>query len=134
VSFVVQTFAFGPTDADIARPEVFHALHCMDAIHTHVSASMYPNITTPGMRHQQSHYEEMEKISPGIQELHMEHCIDLLREYVVCHADLTPSPLYSYDGWPGVIGKAGPRVCRKWEPTRRWMDNRGATLKGDGGR
>lgn len=64
----------------------------------------------------------------------MEHCIDRLREYVMCHADLTPSPLYSYDGWPGVIGKAGPRVCRKWEPIRRWMDSRSSTWKGDGGR
>lgn len=117
------------TDAFIARPEVFHALHCVDAIRMHVSSSMYPNITTPRTRQQQNHYDEMEKISPGVRELHMEHCIDRLREYFLCHADLTPSPLYSYDGWPGVIGKSGPQVCRKWEPIRRWMDSRGAKLK-----
>ncbi|GAB7325427.1 hypothetical protein MBLNU13_g09453t2 [Cladosporium sp. NU13] len=118
----------------IFEPEVFHALHCIDAIRLHVSASMYANITTPRMRQQQSHYDKLEKLSPGIKELHMEHCIDRLREYVMCHADLTPSPLYSYDDWPGVIGKTGPRVCRKWEPIRRWMDSRGAGSKTDGGR
>ncbi|KAM0702701.1 hypothetical protein Q7P35_010133 [Cladosporium inversicolor] len=57
----------------IFEPEVFHALHCVDTIRLHVSSSMYPNVTTLRTRQQQSHYEKMEKISPGIKELHMEH-------------------------------------------------------------
>jgi hypothetical protein len=95
---------------------------------------MYANVTTPRTLQQQSHYDKMEKISPGIRELHMEHCIDRLREYVMCHADLTPSPLYSYSDWPGLIGKSGPQVCRKWGPIRKWMDDRGSSLKAEGTR
>ncbi|KAM0696948.1 hypothetical protein Q7P36_003019 [Cladosporium allicinum] len=60
--------------------EVFHALHCVDSIRMHVSASMYGNKTTPRTLETQEHYQKMERIPPGIQELHMEHCVDRLRE------------------------------------------------------
>ena len=90
----------------------------------HVSTSMHGNQTTPRTLEVQEHYQNMERISPGIKELHVEHCVDRLREYVMCHADLPPSPVYWYDDFPGLIGMTGPMVCRKWEPIRRWMDGR----------
>lgn len=121
----VRGSAFVPLIETRPRPEVFHMLHCIDALRIHISATLYDtNETTPRTQAHNAHYEKMEKISPGVKTLHVEHCLDRMREYAMCHADLTPSPLYTYDGFQGLIGKTGPRVCRKWEPIREWMDVR----------
>ena len=56
---------------------------------------------------------------------HMEHCMDRLRQAVMCHGDLAPSPMYSWEGFNFALGRGGEHTCRKWEPIRVWMDERG---------
>jgi hypothetical protein len=90
----------------------------------HVSESMYPNTTSPRTLAHKQQYDTWEKVLPGLKQAHMEHCLDRLRDYVMCHADLAPSPLYIYHGIAAALGKSGPRVCRKWEPIREWLDSR----------
>lgn len=33
-------------------------------------------------------------VGPSYENTHLEHCLDRLRQAVMCHGDLTPSPLY----------------------------------------
>lgn len=56
--------------------------------------------------------------------VHMEHCMDRIRQALMCHADLTPSPLYLYPGTQLALGKSGRHTCRKWEPIMNWTRDR----------
>jgi len=86
----------------------------------HVSTSLFGNPTTPRTLEAQEEYEKMKMISPYTKKVHMEHCDDRLREYVMLTSHLLR--LIRFDR------KTGPRVCRKWEPIWRWIDGRDETL------
>ena len=68
--------------------------------------------------------DHMAGASPENVRAHMDHCMDRIRQALMCHGDLSPSPLYAFEG-TGPIGKAGEHTCRKWEPIRAWIDERG---------
>lgn len=102
------------TDRYHFDPDLFHSLHCLNGIRSMLSGPLY---------NQKS--DHMHGASPENMRAHMDHCMDRIRQAIMCHGDLTPSPLYLYPGVSGPIGKAGPHTCRKWEPIRAWMDERG---------
>jgi hypothetical protein len=56
--------------------------------------------------------------------LHMDHCLDQLRQSIQCHGDMTPAPLYFFAGDHVGLGIGQTHTCRKWEPLREWMDIR----------
>ncbi|KXT00818.1 hypothetical protein AC578_2971 [Pseudocercospora eumusae] len=62
--------------------EVYHALHCVNAIRMYI----FPE-----------NYEFREKKSET--ELHKHHCIDYLRQYIQCNADLTPMDFSKIQEW-----------------------------------
>lgn len=76
----------------------------------------------PGMKH-----DDLPEslVGPNWETTHYEHCLDRLRQAIMCHGDLTPSPLYIFEGLPVALGKSGKHTCRKFEPIREWMDRRG---------
>ena len=96
---------------------MFHTLHCLNAVRMEVSKSLY-NLTI-------GHHGGNVDTPEGWDIVHMEHCLDRLRQSVICHGDLTPSPLYFTEGFGIALGRTGKRTCRKWEPIRAWMDDRG---------
>lgn len=75
---------------------------------------------------QYHHHEELPDslVGPDWKTAHLEHCLDRLRQAIMCHGDLTPSPLYRFEGYPVALGKSGKHTCRKFEPIRQWMDKR----------
>jgi len=102
---------------------MFHNLHCINAIRMKMTKTMYGD---SGESHSKHHHDLPKSIvGPDYENTHLEHCLDRLRQAVMCHGDLTPSPLYIFDGFPVAIGKTGKRTCRKFEPIREWMDQRG---------
>lgn len=101
------------------RPDMFHTLHCLNAVRLEVSKSLYN--TTYISQHHSTHAS----LPEGWDATHLEHCLDRLRQSVMCHGDLTPSPLYYWKGFNLALGRTGRRTCRKWEPIRKWMDERG---------
>ena len=88
------------------EPEITHSLHCLNALRQEASKSMYPNST-----YQTPHSAEWDLLPKGFMQPHMEHCIDRLRQAIMCQGDLTPSPLY---GWPGksrvYLGRTGEHI------------------------
>lgn len=101
------------------EPDMFHTLHCLNAVRLEVSKSLYN--TTYVSQHHSTHAS----LPEGWDATHLEHCLDRLRQSVMCHGDLTPSPLYYWKGFNLALGRTGRRTCRKWEPIRKWMDERG---------
>lgn len=99
---------------------MFHNLHCVNAIRMKFNQNVYGG--EPGMKH-----DDLPEslVGPNWETTHYEHCLDRLRQAVMCHGDLTPSPLYIFEGLPVALGKSGKHTCRKFEPIREWMDRRG---------
>nr|POF04019.1 hypothetical protein CFP56_21775 [Quercus suber] len=67
--------------------DMLHSLHCVNALRKALAASHGPDSSSRGD-------EAMGFMLPGeTQELHLWHCIDQLRQAVLCHGDVTPVTL-----------------------------------------
>ncbi|KAM3420433.1 hypothetical protein BST61_g3706 [Cercospora zeina] len=119
IPYLPELLRIPKTNAYHFEPDVFHTLHCLNAVRLEVSKSLY-NTT-----HASSHHSPRVELPDGWDVSHMEHCLDRLRQSVMCHGDLTASPLYYWEGFNLALGRTGKRTCRKWEPIRKWMDERG---------
>ncbi|KAH8812467.1 hypothetical protein F5884DRAFT_855763 [Xylogone sp. PMI_703] len=79
--------------------DVFHQLHCLNRIRQRLSPDYYkdPN-------------------SPEVQQLHTDHCIDSIRQSIMCFGDMTPIPLQ----YNAVVDKLVPEfetthTCRSFQ-------------------
>ena len=123
-----ETIHFAPYGSTLAPtvyggPDVLHNLHCLNAVRKHLDSS---------------YYGRSMELPQEYQRMHMDHCLDMLRQSIMCHADLTPVTLKPF--WDG--GEEGPKkrvfylgqterehTCRRWEDVRAWVERRG-----DGGK
>jgi len=90
---------------------VFHSLHCLNAVRMRLD----------------EYYASTREASAdrtGWERVHMDHCLDQLRQSIQCHGDLSPVPLYWWQGFPIAFGISHEHTCRKWEPIREWVDRR----------
>ncbi|KAJ5582717.1 hypothetical protein N7535_001337 [Penicillium sp. DV-2018c] len=105
------------------EPDMFHSLHCLNAIRMELDADYYSK--------HKSHHAQLEediKNSPIFPDnwnrIHIDHCLDQLRQAIQCHGDLSPVPLYHYNDEIIGLGVGQTHTCRRWEPMREWMDLR----------
>jgi len=89
---------------------VLHDLHCLKTLREYLIPEDYPNtyeIFRPGPG---------EKIG-----VHIDHCIDVLRQSAMCHADMTLLPLEWWEDTniPQNVIHA-PRLCANWEMVQDW--------------
>ncbi|CEJ92588.1 hypothetical protein VHEMI08231 [[Torrubiella] hemipterigena] len=90
---------------------VFHGLHCIQRL----QKSMYPETYYPGLTK-----EEIFTL-----QRHTEHCLDWLREYLMCNADTSLIPIQWSSDSPGPIATdTGKHQCVVWEPVYNWMASR----------
>lgn len=61
-------------------PDMLHSLHCLDALRKHLDAEYYEA-------------KGMMPIPADLRKMHVNHCLEQLRQGVLCHADLTPVTL-----------------------------------------
>jgi hypothetical protein len=58
-------------------------------------------------------------------ELHRNHCLEQLRQYVMCHGDITPVPTKYFLGKGGnYVWSDMPHTCRNFDKLRDWMRER----------
>jgi hypothetical protein len=93
------------------RPGIFHSLHCSNALRSLISKYMYNSTAVP----------ELYSVS---EIAHNEHCMDRIRQALICQGDLTPSTMYWWDGYVTAPGRTGPQTRRKWQPIRDSMNGR----------
>ncbi|KAK7189673.1 hypothetical protein DPSP01_005737 [Paraphaeosphaeria sporulosa] len=90
---------------------VFHQLHCLNAIRHIYWATVDPN------------HHKRDGAGPGdpaFDKWHMNHCIELLRQSLMCNADLTLEVTNKTLG--GVTGFGTKHVCVDWEGLLKWVD------------
>ncbi|KAI1818232.1 hypothetical protein GGS20DRAFT_529074 [Poronia punctata] len=84
---------------------IYHQLHCLDGLrhaYWHVGQAT---------RHDHHHHE-----TPS----HIRHCIDYLRQSLLCHADTNLEPIDFDLG--GVKGFGSARRCRDVERVKEWAE------------
>lgn len=102
------------------EPTVMHNLHCLNAVRMHIDHEYYES-----HGHAHSHnYTNILPQQPEFARIHMDHCLDQLRQALMCAGDLAPAPLYTWSGFPLAFGKSALHTCKKWEPIREWYDGR----------
>ncbi len=57
--------------------------------------------------------------------MHRDHCIEQIRQYLMCHADLSPTPTKFFPGLGrNYVLSNNPHVCRDFGKLRAWMTDR----------
>ncbi|KAF7188125.1 Cyclochlorotine biosynthesis protein O [Pseudocercospora fuligena] len=90
--------------------EVFHALHCLNRIRKELYHDHYSG--------------DWSEEPPAESVLHKDHCIDYLRQYIQCNADLTPmwaEERYIHRG--PLLKPHQPHTCRDFDRLYQWIMN-----------
>lgn len=99
-------------------PDVLHSLHCLNAIRKHLDMD---------------YYAESMSLPPEYRRIHIDHCVDHLRQALLCHGDLTPvtmKPVIANTSLPyPVVFYLGQtereHTCRSADAIRSWVTARG---------
>ncbi|KAI3325011.1 hypothetical protein HD806DRAFT_491733 [Xylariaceae sp. AK1471] len=89
---------------------VYHELHCLKRIHQFVYSDHYFADFTP-RQHE-------------LNRLHNEHCIDFLRQSVMCHGDVGLITYEWHDDSLIPVANATSHQCVNWEKLDRWTKER----------
>ncbi|KAH8594158.1 hypothetical protein B0O99DRAFT_626048 [Bisporella sp. PMI_857] len=100
----------GDTDHYIVGLEVFHQLHCLNAIRKALDPEYY-NITL----------DSMAPDDRSEQRAHLDHCLELLRQATMCHSDISLNVFT----WVPFKQKTLPHSeswhsCRDFEAIKQW--------------
>jgi hypothetical protein len=92
--------------------DVYHALHCVDEIRKALDRDHYYNKQT---KH-------------GFPDrAHRDHCLDHLRQQLMCHADLTPIPVIWYEAHGRSFVQSDViHTCRNWDMIQDFKNSRAA--------
>jgi len=93
-----------PDGRHVTGLDVFHQLHCLDRIRQ----ALHPDYYTDPDGH-------------TVNQLHTDHCIDYLRQTIMCHGDMTPVHVHhweSVDRWSPDFEST--HTCRNFDKLLRW--------------
>lgn len=96
---------------------VFHSLHCVNALRKALEPDYY------------HHEHELFGVPKNWMREHMDHCLENIMQTVQCHGDITPVPLYAWDGFNIALGVTDTRTCRDFGKIRDWMVQRNTNGK-----
>ncbi|RDW59898.1 hypothetical protein BP6252_12985 [Coleophoma cylindrospora] len=90
---------------------VFHNLHCLNEIRMSLAGN--------------SHDNNRDTLHEG--NVHLDHCVDQIRQALMCHADLTPVPMHAVAGAPDhlALGNGEMHTCRDFDAIWAWVEERG---------
>lgn len=109
--------------------EMFHTLHCV------VSQIRYPwmfnldcNIDWSQNHLRRAYYPEIYYQSPTLPkyvEAHRDHCLEHVRQYIMCHADMAPIPTKYFKSIDrNYVLSDMPHVCRNFDKLQDWILDR----------
>ena len=99
-------------------PDVLHSLHCLNAIRKYLDIDYYASSMTLPLEYRR---------------IHIDHCVDHLRQALLCHGDLTPvtmKPVVANTSLPDpglfFLGQTErEHTCRSADALRNWVTARG---------
>ncbi|KAI0198220.1 hypothetical protein F4808DRAFT_266836 [Astrocystis sublimbata] len=93
--------------------ETFHMLHCVKRIY---------------QSHHQEYYPEQQR-DGAFTDAHLYHCLDVLREGIMCNADLSINTLFWETPTKVQGARPGLRKCVNWDLLQSWAEDRTLTAK-----
>ena len=94
--------------------DMFHSLHCLDSLRRAIN-----------------HRTKMqyEALQANFTQLHLGHCVEQLRQAILCHGDLTPvtlTPVFQHERKIlNLVGQTEyPHTCRDWTRFQKLMHER----------
>ncbi|KAI0126716.1 hypothetical protein BJ170DRAFT_629692 [Xylariales sp. AK1849] len=102
-----------------AMPAVFHSLHCLKSIRQYLFPESYPDA-----------WEYMKPAELGGISKHMDHCIENLRQSLLCQGDMSP---YRYE-WQPTNDMPKPfarmeHICVEWDKVMDWAEQRSFSIE-----
>lgn len=108
--------------------DMFHTLHCLVKPHEITTEdSVFTNIfSIQGNLRKALHPEYYGSARKDANyRLHQDHCIEQLRQYVMCSGDMTPIPTKYYPALGrNYVDSDRPHTCRNFAKLQRWMVDR----------
>jgi hypothetical protein len=90
--------------------DVLHTLHCVNELRKALDRSHYYN-------------KETKLAFPD--RGHRDHCLDHIRQQLMCHADMTPIPVIWYEGHGrSFVQSDVVHTCRDWDALHRFISTR----------
>ncbi|KAK1955854.1 hypothetical protein LY78DRAFT_593247, partial [Colletotrichum sublineola] len=103
----------------------FHQMHCLEQIwrswwFLNDQSGRPPSETDHDQKKRTSHMnnDSGQHRHQGVNHVHVNHCIELLRHALMCRPDLTVEVANPQNG--GVTGFASEHRCQNWDDLLRW--------------
>ncbi|KAK4890133.1 hypothetical protein LTR27_011125 [Elasticomyces elasticus] len=106
-----------PEEGYYGGPDMLHSLHCLNGIRKHLDMDYYK--------------ASMPELSEEYQRMHLNHCLEQLRQAVLCHGDMTPvtlRPIVNQSGqtWALLGETEKMHTCRDGEAlAKAWIGRAG---------
>jgi hypothetical protein len=97
-------------DGYLVGLDVLHTLHCVNQLRKALDKDYYYN-------------KQTKKGYPD--RAHRDHCLDHIRQQLMCHADLTPIPVIWYEGLGrSFVQSDVVHTCRDWDSIKEFVASR----------
>ncbi|KIX93903.1 uncharacterized protein Z520_10240 [Fonsecaea multimorphosa CBS 102226] len=104
---VGKTYQMPESGAYRSALDVFHTLHCVNEVRKELD-NWYYDFST--------HREP-----PNVRRMHIDHCLDYLRQSIMCSADMTPATLFWSDANQRVYNSfTNLHTCRNLDLLHAW--------------
>ncbi|KAK7923739.1 hypothetical protein PG985_007810 [Apiospora marii] len=106
-----QPLSHDPDNRYVLGLDVFHDLHCLNMLRKHLLPDYYPE------------HRNASSTENGF--MHIMHCVDALRQSIMCNVDLSIIPFQAMPQWneewkfyqPQIVGD---HMCRNFEAVQDW--------------
>ncbi|KAF2771173.1 hypothetical protein EJ03DRAFT_268812 [Teratosphaeria nubilosa] len=89
-------------------PIVFHQLHCLNTLRKASYREHYQN-------------DKLFKDPPSVSRAHQDHCIEMIRQQLMCSAEMVPTLTFESDGHTLPDFNA-VQVCRNFDRLKAWTE------------
>jgi hypothetical protein len=104
------------TISHLVELDVFHQLHCLNTLRQSLYEDAFPLW---------EYYEDGRRRYDTIGARHWDHCLDALRQTLMCHGDVTPIVFHYNHTSHGTFPKLNAvHVCRNWDSIVNWAKAR----------
>ncbi|TEA19375.1 Cyclochlorotine biosynthesis protein O [Colletotrichum sidae] len=120
----VPAIPSSPSSGYVGAIEVFHHLHCLNMLRQYIWRDSYPQDIVPSL---------LKSNSPHVARDHTSHCIDTLRQALMCTSDVTPYLVYKRKGSSATEAPLredfqASHKCRKFPKLLDWVTKNGVAL------
>ncbi|KAE8336292.1 hypothetical protein BDV24DRAFT_168432 [Aspergillus arachidicola] len=100
-----------PDGGYFATLQVWHELHCVKHLHRFVYAEVY--------------FSDLSQAQRADRQIHLEHCLDTLRQGIMCRADISPITMRWGHKQAMPLGNfSSPHTCVAWDLITEWSKSR----------